>query len=83
MVRTQVRLTEEQTKALRKMAAVRRVSMAELVRQGVDEMLRSSTAIDADEKRKRALAAAGRYRSGRRDGSSAHDREGLAKFMGK
>lgn len=73
MVRTQIQLTEQQTKALRKMASARRVSMAELVRQGVDSMLRSNTVIDADEKRARALAAAGRYRSGRRDVSREHD----------
>jgi hypothetical protein len=73
MVRTQIQLTEKQAKALKKLASSRRLSMAKLIRQGVDAVLRSSVSFDAEEKRKRALAAAGRFSSGRRDVSRAHD----------
>jgi hypothetical protein len=74
MVRTQIQLTEEQTKALKKMASSRHLSMAELIRQGVDVVLRSNVGIDASEKRKRALAIVGKYRSAKRDISREHDK---------
>jgi Ribbon-helix-helix protein, copG family len=74
MVRTQIQLTEEQAKALERLAAARQVSIAELIRQGVDTILRSNTGIDLDEKRRRAIAAAGRFRSGKRDISGKHDK---------
>ncbi len=72
MVRTQIQLTEEQAAKLKKMAADRHVSLAELIRQGVDVVLRSG-AVSEEEKRERAIAAAGRFRSGKHDVSSRHD----------
>ena len=74
MVRTQIQLTEEQARSLKRLAASRQVSIAELIRQGVDTVLRSNTGIDLDEKRRRAIAAAGRFRSGQRDISEKHDK---------
>jgi ribosomal protein L13E len=74
MVRTQIQLTEEQAKSLKRLAAARQVSMAELIRQGVDTVLRSRVGIDLDEKRRRAIAASGRFRSGQRDISEKHDK---------
>jgi hypothetical protein len=82
MVRTQIQLTEEQAKALKSLAAARQVSIAELIRQGVDTILRSNTGIDSDEKRRRAIAAAGRFRSGKRDISGKHDKY-LAEAIGQ
>jgi hypothetical protein len=82
MVRTQIQLTEKQTKALKKLASSRQLSMAELIRQGVDAVLLSPVGLNAEEKRKRALAAAGRYRSGKRDISREHDKH-LAEVFGK
>jgi hypothetical protein len=82
MVRTQIQLTEEQAKALKRLAAARQVSIAELIRQGVDTILRSNTGIDLDEKRRRAIAAAGRFRSGKHDISGKHDKY-LAEAMGR
>lgn len=73
MIRTQVQLTEKQVRSLKRLAVARQVSMAELIRQGVDAVLRSDAGIDLDEKRRRAIAAAGRFRSGRRDISQKHD----------
>lgn len=73
MVRTQIQLTEEQAKGLKRLAAAKKVSMAELIRQGVDTILRSNTGIDLDERRRRAIAAVGRFRSGKRDISEKHD----------
>jgi len=74
MVRTQIQLTEEQTKILRNMASSRQVSIAELIRQAVDNLIRSSTIVDIEERRKRALEAAGRFSSNLRDLSAEHDR---------
>jgi predicted nucleic acid-binding protein len=72
MVRTQIQLTEEQAEKLKKLAARKRLSIAELVRQGVDAVLRAET-ISPEERKKRAIAAAGRFRSGVTDLSARHD----------
>ena len=74
MVRTQIQLTEEQAKALKRLSSSRQLPMAELIRQGVEVVLRSTVALDAGEKRDRALAAAGRFRSGKRTISREHDK---------
>jgi hypothetical protein len=73
MIRTQIQLTEEQFKTLKKIANKRQVSLAELIRQGVDILMRSSGEITAEERKKRAINAAGRFRSGKRDISTKHD----------
>lgn len=82
MVRTQIQLTERQTAALKKIAAARHLSIAELIRQAVDTLIRSGAAIDTEEKRKRALAIVGRFKSGKRDISREHDKY-LAEAFGK
>jgi len=74
MVRTQIQLTEEQAKLLKVLASTHHVSVAELIRRSVDKLICSSGAIDAEEQRQRAIAAAGRFHSGRSDVSSEHDR---------
>ena len=73
MVRTQIQLTEEQSKALKKMAAQRSLSMAELIRQGIDFYLRSCGTISQEERRQRAVKAAGQFHSGQTDLSEKHD----------
>jgi Arc/MetJ-type ribon-helix-helix transcriptional regulator len=73
MVRTQVQLTEEQVRALRNLASVRQVSVAELIRQSVDTLIQSSGEIDIKERRRRAIAAAGRFHSGASNISAKHD----------
>lgn len=57
MVRTVVQLTESQTEQLRRRARDQRVSISELVRQGVDNIL--STPTEDEEIRGRAAAAVG------------------------
>jgi plasmid stability protein len=74
MIRTQIQLTEEQSQKLKLLAAQRGTSVAELVRQSVDRYLASTGALDPEERRRRALAAAGRFRSGLHDLSTDHDR---------
>jgi len=73
MIRTQIQLTEEQARALKALAAAHRVSVAELIRQSVDDLLRKTVSVDVAERRRRAIAAAGRFRSGQTDISAYHD----------
>ena len=73
MVRTQIQLTEEQAKALKRLASKLGISLAELIRRGVDTVLNSSGEISVEERRQRAIAAAGRFHSGKEDISTKHD----------
>jgi len=82
MVRTQIQLTEEQSRTLKKIAAQRHLSMAELIRQGIDFYLQACGTVNQEQRRQRAIEAAGRFRSGQRDLSEKHD-EYLAEVYGK
>jgi hypothetical protein len=74
MVRTQIQLTEEQAKMLKRLALSRHLSIAELIRQAVDSLIKSGLAVDIEERRKRALGIAGKFGSGKRDISREHDK---------
>jgi hypothetical protein len=80
MERTQISLTEEQARRLRRLAKRRRTSMAALVRDAVDRAY--PPAGRADERWARALAAVGGFHSGRSDTSEEHDRD-LAEAFGE
>ena len=73
MVRTQIQLTEEQARRLKDVAARRGVSVADLVRRGVDSILSAEAGPSRAEIVARAIAAAGRHRSDRRDVADNHD----------
>lgn len=73
MVRTQIQLTNEQYESLKRMAKMEGIPMAELVRRGVDKILKSSVAISEEELRQGALEIAGRFHSGKKDLSDKHD----------
>ncbi len=56
MIRTMVQLTEEQLKALKELAKVRKTSVASLVRESVDQYVTTATEeTEREEKRQRAL----------------------------
>ncbi len=74
MIRTQVQLTEDQHRALKARSRQLKVSMAELVRESVELYLLESGVRTPVEKRRRALAVVGRFRSGLRDLAADHDR---------
>jgi hypothetical protein len=77
MVRTQVQLTEEQHRRLRRWARQLGVSLSEAVRRCVAERLAREEASPSREERVRAaLAVAGKYRDpeGRRRVAEEHDR---------
>ncbi|MEW6753872.1 MAG: hypothetical protein AB1505_23265 [Candidatus Latescibacterota bacterium] len=74
VVRTQIQLTEEQARLAKRLAAEHHVSMAEIIRQALDRALRSWAEAPSEEERiRRAIDAAGRFRSGSADGSTRHD----------
>jgi urease gamma subunit len=74
MIRTQIQLTEEQSEALKQLAAREGKTVAELIRLGVDLLIHSERVIDSEELRRRALAVAGMFHSGDEDLSTNHDR---------
>jgi RecA/RadA recombinase len=73
MVRTQIQLTEDQAKALKRIAQSQHLSVAELIRKAVDMVIRSGSFIDIEERRKRAMEIVGKFGSGKRDVSEKHD----------
>jgi RecA/RadA recombinase len=73
MVRTQIQLTEDQAKALKKIASSQHASIAQLVRKAVDAMIKTSPFVDTAERQKRAIDIAGKFSSGKRDISKKHD----------
>ena len=70
VIRTQIQLTGEQLEALQRLAAERGVSVAALVREGIEAVLRTAA---GEDRWSRALAVVGRFRSDRGDVSERHD----------
>lgn len=73
MVRTQIQLTEDQSHTLKALAAARDVSVAELIRQSVDRLIRAADEPTLDERWQRTLSIVGKYRSGVPDLGQNHD----------
>jgi hypothetical protein len=73
MVRTQIQLTEEQARKVKKIAASRGVAMAEVIRDAVEGAIRSNAGTVSEDRRTRALEIAGKFRSGKKDVSKKHD----------
>ena len=73
MIRTQVQLTEQQHVRLRALAAERGSSISRLVREGVDNVLAQIELGAPSDRAQRAIAAAGRFHSGRSDVARRHD----------
>jgi hypothetical protein len=82
MVRTQVQLTEAQLKALRQASAATGRSVADLIREGVDQYLAGRTDVGREERVERAIRVSGKFSSGLTDVSANHDRH-LAEALGK
>jgi hypothetical protein len=73
MNRTQIQLTDEQTKALKHLSVQQNKSMAQLIREAIDILLRSRHLPAGDDLRRRAIQAAGRFRSRVPDLATRHD----------
>jgi hypothetical protein len=75
MVRTQIQLEERQAEMLKQIAAERELSVAELIRRSIDTYLASiPPKASRQDKKERALRAAGQFRSGVTDLGENHDR---------
>ena len=69
MISTQIQLTENQARILERMAVEKEVSVAELIHQSIDEMIRHNKDIDSgrpldgerEERRRRALSIIGAF----------------------
>jgi len=73
MVRTQIQLTDAQARGLKALAAAEGRSMADLIRDGVDAILRARGVVDREAVKARSIAALGRFKSGTRNLGSRHD----------
>lgn len=73
MIRTQIQLTKEQTKLLKQIAAQENKSVAELIRQSVDQMLQKQGQPNQKQLRQKAIQSAGKL-SGPSDLSENHDK---------
>ena len=74
MVRAQIQFTEDELQGLRQLAAERGVSVSAVVRDAVDlSLARPTRGVDREERRRRAIAAAGRFHSGLGDLAARHD----------
>ena len=72
MHRTQIQLTTQQLEALRALSATEHRSVAELVRESVDQYVERASP-NRIELMKRALEVAGKFSSGYTDISARHD----------
>lgn len=73
MIRTQIQLPEEQVALLKKIAAAQHTSMAEIIRQAIELLAKATHGEEEKQRRMRAIAAAGKFRSGLKDLASSHD----------
>jgi hypothetical protein len=74
MVRTQIQLTERQSKRLKALAKRGRVSVAEIIRRAVDQASEASLLVDEEEVRARTLEVIGKYTDNATDVSEDIDR---------
>ncbi len=74
MVTRNIELTDEQNRILEEIAGDKGRPVAELIREGIDELLRAEGRSPRKELRQRAMALSGRFRSGVSDLSTNHDR---------
>jgi predicted transcriptional regulator len=73
MVRTHIRLSEDEVEAVRRLARERSMSMAAVIREAVDQYLRRESGASLDERWQRSLAAVGGLHSGGANLSATHD----------
>ena len=74
MIRTQVRLTEEQSRRIKALARQENISMAQAIRSAVDEWLDRHPGLADAERWQRSLNVVGKYRSGPSDIAENHDK---------
>ncbi len=73
MIRTQIQITEKHSQVLRQIALEQGISMAEVIRRALDEVVERRRLPDREELKRRALAAIGSVHSDITDMSERHD----------
>jgi len=73
MYRTQIQLTDSQVRALKELSAAMNKSVAQLIREAVASLLRSTHRVVRDTLRRRAIEAPGKFHSGLPDLAVRHD----------
>lgn len=73
MIRTQIQFSEKQLQALKSRAAREHISVSALVRKAVDAWVEGDADVSQDERRRRAIEAAGRFASDSHDVARQHD----------
>jgi hypothetical protein len=74
VIRTQVQLTEQELNALRRLSAATGSSIAELIRNGIDQYLAGKRLPDPADRIERAIRVAGKFSSRPANVSEEHDR---------
>lgn len=74
MIRTQIQLTAEQSRRLKRIAQRKGISVAEVIRQSIDIVTVSEGMPDRDEMKARARLLFGKYQDNASDVSERHDR---------
>ncbi|HZK49832.1 MAG TPA: ribbon-helix-helix protein, CopG family [Thermoleophilia bacterium] len=82
MIRTQIQLHDDQARRLREIAAAEEVSLAEMIRRGVDMVLESSSELTRRD-RLDALRVAGSFDSGLPHVAERHDDELAEAYLGQ
>jgi hypothetical protein len=73
MVKIQIRLEEQDLKALHQLAEEQGISVSKLVQRSVKQMLKESHKPTREELWERASSVIGKYRSGKTDIGQRHD----------
>ena len=73
MIRTQIQLTEEQSRQVKSVARQERVSMAQVIRDAIDAWMEQRTEPSTADRWERSLSVVGKFRSGLSDLAENHD----------
>ena len=73
MIRTQIQLTEEQSRRVKTVAQEENVSMAQVIRDAIDAWLEQRSKPRAADRWERSLSLVGKFRSGLSDIAENHD----------
>jgi hypothetical protein len=74
VIRTQIQITELQAAQLKQLAEHEEVSLAELIRRAIDQLLAATNFVPDAEQRRLALAFLGQFPDEAADVSENHDR---------